>query len=222
MIRRGRGSRSRRSSSTTSTSSRKTTEPARNHVFRCAAAKALGEIGLADFIAANLMFEQHIFVRLHEADLRAAVPARGMACATTRRCASARTTSCSLRPWRRAGAASSSRASAIPIMSGRDRSRACSNCIMSQAMLAADAAFVRDHPLDARAQRRASAANPQPRGGGGVPGAGPAPEGQGAAEGGRRGAARPGRRCAISACRSRRRLRRVARSFNARAFDRSA
>ena len=72
-----------------------------------------------------------------------------------------------------------------------------------EAMLAADAAFVRDHALDAARTGRAGAANPQPRGGGGVPVAGPASEGRGAAEGGRRGAPRPGRRSGISACRSR-------------------
>ena len=108
-------------------------EPAATEtMFPAALLGGLAEIRLADFIAANLMFERTFSFGYMKPIFERAFLSKPCACATTRRCASARTTSCSLRPWRRAGDASSSRASAIPIMSGPARFRACSNCIMSR------------------------------------------------------------------------------------------
>ena len=191
-------------------------------MFSSALLESLAEIGLADFIAANLMFDRHLLVRLHEADLRAAVPANSTRCATTRRCGSARTISCSPRRWPRAGAASSSPKSAIPIMSGQDRSRGCSNA--SRRGDAGGRRGLPRAPISSMRQRQAAQAR-RTRSleeAAAFPGARPASEGPRAAEGGRRGAARSGgvapsenadRGAGCGGSRS---------SFSARAFDQSA
>ena len=163
---------------------------ARNHVRHRHFSKRSPELDLADFIAANIMFEdtfsfgymKPIFERRFW---------NGTACATTRRCASARTTSCWPRRWPRAGAASSnpSVGYAYHIRDG-SISRVL-ELHHVEAMLKADAAFVREHRLDAEAGR-AGAAHPQPETGGVLLAAGPASEGPGAVEGGRCGAARSG------------------------------
>ena len=185
-----------------------------NDVCRATLLESFAELTLTDFISRQSHVRENILVRLHEADLRAAISSNGTGCAMTRRCASARIIFCSPRRWPRAGAASSSRNRAMPITCGQDPSRRVLELHHVAAMLDGRRDF---HPRPSRSMRPPQAA--QARRTRSLEEAAAflalvqhlkdrAPfKAVGAA------LQRSRRACAISKCRSRRRLRRVARSF---------
>ena len=197
-----------------------TTGRRENDVFRRRCCESLPELDAGRFHRRQPDVRGDLLLRLHEADLRAAVP--GAACAALRRDAAHRRGLHLARLGAGEGRALRRRAErrlCLP-RPRRARSRACSSCTMSRRCsppTRPSSATTRSMP---RAQRRAGAAHAQPGGGGVVPGAGPAPQGPRAAEGGRRRAARPGRRVRHLGMPIAARLRRLApvRS-NARAFD---
>ena len=222
MIRRAEEARSRRSSSTTSMSCRMRAAGAKR-CFPRALLESLARSTLADFIAANLMFEQHILVRLHEADLRAAFPRSGtrLRYDETLRIGEDYILLAS-------ALAKGGRCAVEPSVgySYHVRTGSISRVLELhhvEAMLAADADSSSATMRSMRAPHgRAGAAHPQPRRGGVVPVAGPASQGPGAAQGDRCSASRSGR-VAASGMPIAARLRRGRPApFNARAFDRSA